>query len=121
VTWEYRQSTGHFSLNDAYVATGYSGRGEGLNNPSEESVQGQGPIPHGKYKIGPAITHPTAGPIAMRLTACEGTDTCGRDGFLIHGDNQSLNHTASHGCIILPKAIRQMVADSDDKDLIVLP
>ena len=119
MTWEYQQSTGHFSHNDTFIVTGYSGRDEGLNNPAEEGVQGNGPIPHGQYTIGPAMTHPTVGPIAMRLKSCEGTDTYGRDGFLIHGDNKSMNHTASHGCIILPKAIRQMIDDSGDKVLIV--
>ena len=46
----------------------------------------------------------------MRLTPNPGTNTFGRGGFLMHGDNSLLNHTASEGCIIAPRGIRDLVA-----------
>ena len=66
------------------------------------------------------FTHPQCGPMSMRLTPQDGTDTFGRDGFLIHGDNQDMNHTASHGCIILPKIIRAAISASGDHVLEVV-
>jgi hypothetical protein len=44
----------------------------------------------------------------------------GRDGFLIHGDNSAMNHTASEGCIILTRDIRQRISDSGDTQLTVI-
>ena len=55
-----------------------------------------------------------------RLTPQSGTNTYGRDGFLIHGDNTAMNHTASHGCIILPRIVRAGIDASDDKVLEVV-
>jgi len=44
------------------------------------------------------------------LTPIEGTDTFGRSGFMVHGDNQALNHSASEGCIVAPRFIRDQIA-----------
>lgn len=70
--------------------------GVGAKTPSNWTT-GRTKMPH---SIGVAFTHPKAGPMTMRLTPMKGTDTFGRDGFLIHGDKMSVNHTASNGCII---------------------
>jgi hypothetical protein len=43
----------------------------------------------------------------------------GRSGFLIHGDNAEMNHTASDGCIILSHDIREQIDESEDRVLIV--
>jgi hypothetical protein len=47
-------------------------------------------------------------------------DTFGRSDFFIHGDNAQLNHSASDGCIILVREIRQQIVDSLDSDLQVV-
>ena len=118
--WTYVQSTGKLSdPAGQWVATGYSGHGEGVNNPADDAIPDVGPIPAGSYIIGAAITHPTCGPIAMRLDPVAGTDTHGRAGFLIHGDSAAGNHTASHGCIILPPNIRTQINASTDRGLVV--
>ena len=52
----------------------------------------------------------------MRLEP-RGHNAHGRDGFLIHGDNPALNGSASEGCIILGKPLRELIAASTDKDL----
>jgi hypothetical protein len=49
------------------VATGYSGKGEGLDNPDLQDVPDEGPIPEGTYTIGSASTHPGKGPVVMEL------------------------------------------------------
>ena len=119
MSWVYFQSSGQIFYRGALVGTGYAGFGEGVNNPEDETIPNVGPIPVGNYTIGPAFTHPTAGPITMCLTPLEGTNTFGRDGFLIHGDTASMDHTASHGCIIMPHPVRVTVATSNDRTLTV--
>lgn len=114
-TFIYHQKNGALYRRDddgnVYLGTGYSGRGDGLNDPEDEFIRNLGPIPRGVYEIGAPFTHPKAGPLTMRLTPIENTDTQGRDGFLIHGDNQARDHTASHGCIIQDRHIREAVAN----------
>ena len=117
--WTYSQSTGKISLNGAVVGIGYSGHGEGLNNPAMQNKSQVGPLPQGNYTIGPAFTHPEKGPIVMRLRPKPGNNMFGRSGFLIHGDNQAMNHSASNGCIILSKPYRKTISASEDRDLIV--
>jgi hypothetical protein len=41
----------------------------------------------------------------------------GRSAFMIHGDNRT--HTASQGCIILRRDLREQIDRSDDKELTV--
>lgn len=119
--WRYSQSTGQMLTPDGgIIATGYSGREGGLNDPADQDIPNFGPIPRGSYTIGRAFSHPSCGPVAMRLEPDAGTDTHGRSGFLIHGDNSAMNHTASHGCIILPRAVRLTIDASDVRTLVVV-
>ena len=104
--WSYLQSTGELLLDGKHVGKGYSGKGEGLNNPAKEDVENLGPIPRGEWSIGPHFKHETKGPVVMRLTPI-GHKAHDRSGFLIHGDNDKMNHTASNGCIILPAELRK--------------
>ncbi len=108
-------------FNAAVVATGaYSGHGEGVNNPAMESVPNVGPIPAGVYSIGPAKDPvDQLGPIALPLTPIGGQEMFGRSAFFIHGDNAAMDHTASDGCIILPRSAREYIAASDCKVLVV--
>ena len=85
--WIYDQLSGGLSQDGQRVATGYSGFGPGKNNPDMENVPDVGPIPRGVYDIGPMHDTTTHGPHVMALTPEPGTDTLGRDGFLIHGDS----------------------------------
>jgi hypothetical protein len=87
-----------------------------------ESVHNHGPIPRGAWTIGPFHDDPGGkGPVVAHLTPIEGTETFGRAGFMIHGDNKALNHTASDGCIILARSLRQTIAGSGDHELQVVP
>ena len=112
--WNYSQSTGTLTRDGQFIAAGYSGAGIGRNNPAEQAVRDVGPIPQGRYNIGPHFDAVVQGPCVMRLTPV-GHDALGRDGFLIHGDN--LTHEASTGCIVLPPEIRETIAASEDRDL----
>ena len=98
---------------------GYSGRGAGRNNPSLENIQNIGPIPRGRYRIGPQYTHQSKGPVTMTLTPV-GHAARGRTHFLIHGD--SINHPgdASEGCIVLSRPVRQVIAASGDTEIEVV-
>lgn len=108
-----------------FIGNGYSGREAGLNNPAMQGVQDVGPIPVGTWSIGPAFTHALAGPVTMRLMPVAGTNTLGRDGFMIHGDtavhaaNPTPDNSASHGCVVLARNLRDQIAASDDRSLIV--
>lgn len=120
--WVYVQKTGSlYRPNRKLLAVGYSGHGAGLNNPAWQDHVGVGPIPCGRYTIGPAhtpIDH--LGPLAFPLVPFKTNDMLNRSGFFLHGDNAALNHTASNGCIILTHGFREMIGDSEDRQLVVV-
>lgn len=105
----YRQSTGAIRCEDAngneyYSADGYSGRGESRNNPEAQGRRDQGPIPRGRWQVGPWQNNPRTGRNTSVLLP-EADNEChdtGRDctSFRAHGDNAA--NDASTGCIILP-------------------
>lgn len=119
--WKYSQSTGELlSPAGSSIGVGYSGHGDGVNNPSLQNVHDVGPIPRGVWTIGEFFDDPGGkGPMVAHLIPADGTETFGRSGFMIHGDNSELNHSASEGCIILGKTMRAMVMASGDRTLTV--
>jgi Protein of unknown function (DUF2778) len=119
--WTYAQRTGELQQDGQHVATGYSGAGEGKNNPDMQSVRNVGPIPQGDWTIaGPPVNTADHGPYVLRLIPNDETETFGRSGFLMHGDSKSAPGTASHGCVIMPRVVREQVWDSGDRDLQVV-
>jgi type VI secretion system (T6SS) effector TldE1-like protein len=117
-SWTYSQTTGELQQDGEHVATGYSGTGAGKNNPVMQNVPNVGPIPRGNWTItGPPADTRDHGPCVLRLEPAAETDTRGRSGFLIHGDSKAQPGTASHGCIILPRAVRELLWQSGDHDL----
>lgn len=102
----YSQRTGVLCRNNIAISRGYSGRGEGVNNPGWQNIRMVGPCPRGKYTIGYAHTEPKLGPVAMRLTPDPDNEMFSRAGFFIHGDNAELDHTASEGCLIFNLSTR---------------
>lgn len=119
--WTYAQKSGELRHDGEPIATGYSGAGPGKNNPEMQSVHNVGPIPRGDWNIaGPPSNTADHGPYVLRLTPGPETETFGRDGFLIHGDSKSAPGTASKGCVILSREIREQVWESGDRDLEVI-
>lgn len=124
--WAYAQKSGELrqddSLkNDQPAAIGYSGAGAGKNNPEMQNLTNVGPIPQGNWTIcGPPFDSEDHGPYVLRLQPAAETETFGRTGFLMHGDSKEHPGSASRGCIILPRAVREQVWTSGDHDLKVV-
>ena len=118
--WKYEQESGLLSHDGADVVVGYSGAGNGKNNPAMQGAQKIGPIPVGTYTIGEPCDTDTHGPYVLRLTPDPENNMCGRAGFLIHGDSKDHPGTASQGCIIVPRSVREQVWDSGDNRLEVV-
>jgi len=124
--WTYIQKTGELLHDGEHAADGYSGYNnpetgqEGKNNPDLENVPEIGPIPVGTYSIGTPHDTLTHGPFVLPLEPDSGNQMFGRSAFLIHGDSKVEPGTASRGCIIMARAIREQVAASGDTSLQVI-
>lgn len=123
MAWEYHQSTGRLLHNGHPVATGYSGRGAGRNNPDMEDRSGNieaGPIPRGNYHIGQPHQSARTGRHVMSLTPT-GHNARGRTALQIHGESTAHRGQASTGCIVVsPAAIRERISNSGDDALRVV-
>ena len=116
--WIYSQHSGELSFEGKLVSAGYSGAGQGKNNQADQFIEDVGPIPQGMWVIsGPPIDTAKHGPYVLTLTPATGTITHGRAGFLMHGDSVEHPGAASEGCIIMPRAIRELVWESGDRQL----
>ena len=120
-SWTYSQKSGELQQDGKHVAEGYSGTGDGKNNPAMENVPNVGPIPRGDWNVsGPPVDTRTHGPYVLHLEPKPETKTFGRDGFLMHGDSKEHPGTASQGCLIFPRQVREQVWNSGDRDLEVV-
>jgi hypothetical protein len=118
----YSQSSGKWFVNGEFFAQCYSGIGEGLNNPLMQEVHNVGPIPRGMFRIGDPYHHAHLGEDTMNLDPINGTNTFGRSDFRLHADLKGWpsKHIASHGCVIMIKKERLLVAASLDRMLEVV-
>ena len=114
--WTYNQRTGRLTRDGRDYGRGYSGHGPGRDNPAMEHMRNIGPIPRGTYTIGAPFHHAHAGN-AMRLSPNPGTYTYGRSGLMIHGDSIARPGTASEGCVILDRSMREQIWSSGDHTL----
>ena len=122
--YSYSQSTG--GLTDAsgsLVTVGYSGHGDGLNNPAMQNVPDVGPLPQGLYSLGAPVDHPKLVTFAIPLIPHSGDELFGRRGFYMHGDEVGHvgEHLASHGCIVADRGARESIWASGDHALKVTP
>lgn len=121
MSWTYQQSTGQLLQDNKLVGVGYSGIGKGENAPECQNIPNLGPIPCGGYTVGDAYDDiGVLGPCVMRLMPLPDTETFGRSGFFMHGDNSLHNQSASHGCIVMGPVTRNLVSTSGDKNLMVI-
>lgn len=103
----YEQTTGKlFDREGHLLGVGYSGLNEGKNNPAMQDHPTLGPIPRGKWYLGPLVDSLKTGKYIMHLTPAPDTITFGRTDFEMHGDSLENPSQASHGCIIQPRVAR---------------
>jgi hypothetical protein len=126
MTWVWVQSEGRLFRDGRLISYGYSGKGRGKNNPALQSIAGVGPIPTGRWRIGAPYKSERVGPFTLPLYAEDGGEldrheATGRSAFRMHGDSIKAPGTASKGCIILPRAVREAVWRSGDRALVVRP
>lgn len=114
----YEQSTGLLAQDGKRLAIGYAGSGVGKNNPLYEMIHDVGPIPRGLYDIGRPFNSDDHGPVVLPLTPRHAA--FGRSGFLIHGNGVTNPGEASHGCIILDRPTREIIAVGEDRQLFVV-
>lgn len=119
--WLYSIIDGALAHFGTLVAKGYSGALGFKNDPPSVNLESLGPIPPGAWYIGAESDDKTHGPVSMHLIPLSGTETYRRGGFMIHGDSATHPGAASCGCIVLDHATRELIANSRDRQLIVLP
>lgn len=120
MTWQYEQATGRMLHDNVREAVGYSGAGDCKNDPAAQDVHNAGPIPRGSYTINAPVATVTHGPYVLALTPDPANEMFGRSGFLIHGDSVIKPGTASEGCIIMPRMVREKIWNSGDRSLEVV-
>lgn len=121
--WVYEQNTGKlFSPAGTLMATGYAGgdggkRSEGVNNHDMQSVHNVGPLPVGMYVLGVAVEGSHLGPLAIPLIPDPGNEMFSRGSFFVHGDRADSFQSASDGCVIMPRLVREQIVASEDRVL----
>jgi hypothetical protein len=121
--WVYAQRTGNMfhrlGAAVSFLTKGYSGRGDGENNPAKQCESDFGPVPQGRYLIRPPIEFNHMQD-CLRLVPDPGNEMCGRSGFWIHDGVFTGPHgDTSHGCICMHHAARLVIWGSDDHELLV--
>jgi len=107
------------------IATGYAGGACGqypdaVNNPAMCDRHGIGPLPPGLYRMGQPVDHSTLGPFAIPLTPDPSNQMYGRADFYVHGDAVGHPGAASDGCIIMPREVRELLNQSQDREIRVV-
>lgn len=119
MSWLYLQ-TGTLIGPDDRRYPAYSGKGEHKNVPTSQNIEDWGPIPSGVYTIGEPRNTTMHGPFVLPLTPDPANEMFGRSEFLIHGNSLVERGSASEGCIVTSRAIREAIHNSQDKELRVV-
>lgn len=124
--WIYEQDTGRLlKSSGVLVAIGYAGGNggqnpEGVNNHAMQNVKNVGPLPVGYYTFGEVVLKSHLGPFAIPLLPDSDNQMFGRSAFYMHGDKVDPPRSASEGCIIMPRAVRDECYTSKDRILRVV-
>jgi|ERR1017187_5528529 hypothetical protein len=123
--WTFAIAAGLFYDPSGDVSKAYSGGNcgknpEGVNNPDDEGLKNIGPLPEGMYTFGAPVEHSQLGPFAIPLIPDSSNDMYGRGDFYCHGDLAGRYEAASEGCVILPRTVREAIAASPDRQLLVV-
>lgn len=117
----FKISTGELFLDSENASAGpqslighaYAGHPPHVNDASATNLHAQGPLPVGLYTIGAPEDHPeSVGAFALPLTPDPINTMFGRSGFFCHGDNPLGNQTASDGCIVTARQVRELIAQN---------
>jgi hypothetical protein len=124
--WKFEQVSGKlFDPNGVLAGLGYAGgdtgkRLDGVNNPALQSIKDVGPLPCGLYTFQTPILESHLGKFAIPLIPDSTNIMYNRGNFFVHGDLISGSpHSASEGCIILPRPTRNAMWASPDHLLLV--
>lgn len=129
MTYYYYQNTGRFfggkEESGAEIQTfGYSGAGQGYNNPDYQCRGSVGPLPASTYEVAfcKNVMHQSAHrPCSFYLRPLSAIQVCGRDDFFIHGcgccteDDSKVPPKigCSEGCIIISYENRKKIRVGD--------
>ncbi|MHB8440420.1 MAG: tlde1 domain-containing protein [Acidimicrobiales bacterium] len=132
----FKISTGAILADDGtLLGTGYAGNGDAINDPTQCDQHAHGPLPVGFYALGTPIDRPHTGLFSIPLTPDASNQMHGRSAFYVHGglsgepdtsptmDNIPLSptvRTASDGCIVTARSVREAVAADIDQRLNVV-
>lgn len=98
----------------------WSGHGDAANDPTREREKGIGPLPAGLYRYGQPRDGGHLGPFVLDLTQIAGA-SFDRSLFRVHGDTAGdIAHTASDGCIIAPRNVREWLDEQTDRRITVI-
>lgn len=111
-----------------FESYGYSGQPPYTNEPMHESLEGNGPLPRGKWTAKEVIEeHPKLGAFVIVLSPDDETRArvlaMGRnpDSFRVHGERVSPPPGfASDGCLVQPLFTRKALWASTDHDIEVI-
>lgn len=123
--WLFNSNSGRlWNPQGLHAATGYAGGNEGknpegVNNAKLQNVKSVGPLPCGLYIMQEPLPQSQLGPYAIPLKPADSNEMYGRGGFYCHGDTSELNHSASEGCMIFPRAVREEMWNSGDRQVLV--
>lgn len=119
--WTYQISTGRM-IDDLgeVIGVGYSGQPQHRNDVTAVALPFLGPIPQGLYRIEPPVNTKTHGPFVLWLDPDPANEMFGRIAFGIHGDSVTSPGSASEGCIIQSRDVREKIWSSGDHDLKVV-
>lgn len=112
---QFSQSSGKYHFVDGdtieFLGCGWSGNGNGKNNPEMQHFVGIGPLPRGIYKMIDPVKHPRLGYFAIKLMPNSENEMFGRNDFWIHGPSLSaFNHgQESKGCPIADRLLREKI------------
>lgn len=121
MAWRYRITSGEIlDAAGTIVGRGWAGNGAGRNNASMQCAHGVGPLPRGKYTIGPPHDSPHTGVYTLNLEPSPTNEMCGRSLFRIHGASKTHPELSSDGCIIQIHPVRVAIWESKDHDLEVV-
>lgn len=130
MAWTYQQNSGRLiDPSGTVVGVGYSGQPPHTNVPTDEGLEGLGPIPCGVWnKASVEWENAKLGPFVVVLAPDDATRArviaLGRDpdSFRMHGERLSPAPAgfASNGCIVMIRTVREEFWNSPDAVLNVI-